>query len=46
MKYLGYIDGIGTKLDSGRKLGDQHAGLVIHTFTLRVFVTKRKIANF
>jgi len=42
---LGCIDGIGTKLDGGRKPGDQRDGLVTHAFVLRVFVTKRTIGG-
>ena len=42
---LGCIDGIGTKLDCGRKPGDQRDGLVIHAFVLRVFVIKRTIGG-
>ena len=39
MTYLGCYDGVGTKLDSGRKPGERCAGLVIHAFPLRACVT-------
>ena len=43
MTDLGCIDGIGTKLDGGRKFVDQRASLVTHEFVFRVRVTKRTI---